>query len=91
MGGITMVKLTVQQDFVDRLKWATSMQYGRDMSGSMGCCKFCQYRDGEYCTIEHAERVEKSACAKAFNKMKKGGDVDWAVIANNEQKGVKDK
>lgn len=86
-----MVKNTVMQDYVDRIKWATSTQYGKDMSGSMNYCKYCKFAENGECTLEHNERVANCYCAKAFNKMKKGGDVDWAVIINNESKGVKDK
>lgn len=90
-----MVKNTEQQEFVDRIKWTTSIANGRDMSGNMNYCNYCKYAKDGSCTIEQNKRVEISACAKAFNQMKKGNKskyfVDWSVIALNEQKGVKDK
>lgn len=68
-----MVKNTQQQDYLDKIKWAMSLKFEKDMSGSMNYCKFCKFATDGACKIDHDKRVEGSFCAKAFNKMKKGG------------------
>lgn len=73
---INMVKNTQQQDYLDKIKWATSRKNNCDMSGRMNYCKYCKFRAEDGCKIDHDKRVEGSFCAKAFNKMKKGGKVD---------------
>lgn len=73
-----MVKNTQQQDYLDKIKWATSAKNECDMSGRMNYCKFCnnEIKGGGGCKVTHEKRVEGSLCAKAFNKMKKGGVVN---------------
>lgn len=68
-----MVKNTQMQEHLDKIKWATSANYKCDMSGKMEYCKFCDKAKDEVCIIPQDKRIEGSLCAKAFNKMKKGG------------------
>lgn len=75
-----MVKNTEQQEYLDRIKWSVSNKEQVDMSGKMGYCGFCKYAVNSSiypvngsCTVSQEERVKNSYCAKAFNKMKRGG------------------
>lgn len=62
-----------RQKYLDIEKYFASQTYQRDTSGMMYYCTDCDYRNKPHneCTISHEERVEKCACAKAFNKLQK--------------------
>lgn len=58
---------------LDIQKYEDSKLAGIDLSGQMFYCAACQYRDknNRTCTIEHKERAEKCACAKALKALEK--------------------
>lgn len=64
-----------RQKMLDEQKWNESSSSKRDLSGAMDYCAYCQYLIAEPhridCKITHEQRVEKLACAKAYNRMKK--------------------
>jgi hypothetical protein len=64
-----------RQKFLDEKKWNTSYKAKKDLSGAMEYCGFCPHNISSVrhceCKLTHEQRVEKSACAKAYNKMKK--------------------
>ena len=62
-----------RQASLDKIKWLASEEVGEDASGYMTYCEHCEYQvnDPLYseCSIPHEQRVEKCACAKAYNRM----------------------
>lgn len=66
-----MPNLTDTQKSCDKKKYLESLEEGRDMSGAMPWCDFCEHAQVDYtCDIGHAERVEKKICARAYNRRK---------------------
>ena len=78
------MKIVERQKNLDEKKWNSSCKAGRDLSGYMSYCLFCPHNvidTNHYaCKISHEERVEKSSCAKAYNKMKKDKESRYNVI-----------
>lgn len=67
------MKNTERQQILDQEKYFKSQEWQSDLSGKMSYCEKCEFKNHPFpeCTISHEERVEKSACAKAFNKQQK--------------------
>lgn len=59
------------QTTLDIQKYEDSKLAGIDLSGQMFYCAACQYKNNRTCTIEHRERAEKCACAKALKALEK--------------------
>lgn len=68
-----MPNLTDTQKSCDKKKYIESLKEGRDMSGAMPWCEYCfEHAQVDYtCDIEHAERVENSVCARAYNRSRR--------------------
>lgn len=65
-----MAKLEETQKSCDKKKYLESMKEKRDMSGAMDYCIECKHSTMEYtCDIEHKQRVQDRACARAYNKL----------------------
>lgn len=57
-----------KQQELDAIKWNLSQIEQKDLSGKMEYCGYCSYNKDGICQAEQKTRVEKSLCARAFNK-----------------------
>lgn len=62
-----MEELNEIQQEVDKRKYIESEKSGFDLSGQMSYCRYCPFKTGQSCLIEHKYRVENNFCAKAYN------------------------
>lgn len=60
------------QKRLDNKKIKEQEKTGKDMSGRMYYCQCCKYRDGNFCISTNEERIEKSLCSTADNRLKRG-------------------
>lgn len=60
------------QKRLDNKKIKEQEKTGKDMSGKMYYCQCCKYRDGDFCISTNEERVKKSLCSTADNRLKRG-------------------
>lgn len=60
-----------RQRSLDKQKWLMSEEVSDDLSGEMTYCAYCEYAHDGRCTATQDERVERTLCATAFNRMKR--------------------
>ena len=65
-----------KQERLDLAKYLASEKAGRDLAGMADHCFACPYQEAEAgkiigCKVSHEERVEKTACAKAWNHLER--------------------
>ena len=55
---------------IDAQRHLNSQRAAGDTSGLESYCEYCKYKNKKYftCTLNHAQKVDKCACAKAYNK-----------------------
>lgn len=62
-----------RQKSLDKKKYLYSQELGRDLSGAMVYCEFCDKAVSNKCTATQEEREENCICARAFNRMQRKG------------------
>ena len=67
------MKNTERQKQLDERKYFESIKWQRDLCGIMEYCYCCPYKEKPFnaCTISQEQREQESACAKAYNKLKR--------------------
>jgi hypothetical protein len=56
----------------DKKKWFFSEKSGKDLSGAMEYCDYCEEQTkSEKCMLAHEYRIKENKCASAYIKSKK--------------------
>lgn len=67
---------TAWQQELDLKKWEQSKAVGKDMSGDMPYCAYCEWEFSSHCTVSQKEREKLCLCAKAHRMYQKENNGD---------------